>query len=307
VNLLKSPFRRTTAVLAGAFIGLAGAVAIAAPASAHHPEVSPESSCINADGSWTVKWTITNSEDDLEGTITSVRMLPRKSTITGIEEGDTLPKSVDGALHAVQTVEADAKLDRAFLAITAHWVRDDKPIDGFNTGTAPKPTEECGPETPPTTPPTTPPSTPPSTPPTTTPTTPPSSPPASDEPTPILDMDCTTMTIGLANPATGEDITLHFKTSKGEERTDVIKPGESKTEKFSATTGFTVTLTADGIEGSLTVPYEQPDNCDNSGGGGGLPVTGAAAGSIAGGAAVLLIAGGVLFFLARRRKVKFTA
>jgi hypothetical protein len=112
VNLLKSPFRRTTAVLAGAFIGLAGAVAIAAPASAHHPEVSPESSCINADGSWTVKWTITNSEDDLEGTITSVRTLPRKSTITGIEEGDTLPKSVDGALHGGGRCQAGPRLPR---------------------------------------------------------------------------------------------------------------------------------------------------------------------------------------------------
>ena len=289
MNLLKSPFRRTTAVLAGAFIGLAGAVALAAPASAHHPEVSPESSCVNADGSWTVKWTITNSEKDLDATITTVKALPLKSTITGIAVGDKLPKSVDGALHAVQSVPAEAKLDHAVLSVGAHWVRDGKPIDEAKTGLVKKPTEACKPETPPTTPPT-------------------SQPPAPGEPTPILEMDCTTMTIGLDNPASGEDITLNFKTSKGETRTTVIKAGEKKTEKFSATPGFTVTVSAEGLDnGSETIAYEQPDNCDNSGSGGGLPVTGAAAGSIAGGAAVLLIAGGVLFFLARRRRVKFTA
>jgi LPXTG-motif cell wall-anchored protein len=121
-------------------------------------------------------------------------------------------------------------------------------------------------------------------------------------------MDCTTLTIGLDNPADGVPITLHYKTSKGEERDTTINPGEKKTDKFSATPGFTVTVSAPGLDNSTeTIAYEQPDNCDNSGGGGGLAKTGAAAGSIAGGAAVLLIAGGVLFFLARRRKVKFTA
>jgi LPXTG-motif cell wall-anchored protein len=122
-------------------------------------------------------------------------------------------------------------------------------------------------------------------------------------------MDCTTLTIGLDNPANGVDITLHFKTSKGEKRTTLISKGQKKTEKFSATPGFTITVSADGIDngGSETIAYKKPAGCSGNGSGGGLPVTGAAAGTIAGGAALLLIVGGVLFVMARRRKVKFTA
>jgi LPXTG-motif cell wall-anchored protein len=98
--------------------------------------------------------------------------------------------------------------------------------------------------------------------------------------------------------------------SKGEKRTLTVKPGEKKSEKFSATPGFTLTITAEGVEGSETIEYERPEDCDSSGGGAGepeLPLTGAAAGGIAGGAALLLAAGAFLFVMARRRKVKFTA
>ena len=121
-------------------------------------------------------------------------------------------------------------------------------------------------------------------------------------------MDCTTLTIGLDNPANGVTIKLHFKTSKGEERDTVINPGEKKTEKFSATPGFTVTVSAPDLDDATeTIAYEKPADCSTTGGGGGLPVTGAAAGSIAGGAAALLAVGGIVFYMARRRRIKFTA
>jgi len=60
VNLLKSPLRRTTAVLAGAFIGLVGAAAAAAPASAHAPVVSGNTTCADKDGNWTIDWSVGN-------------------------------------------------------------------------------------------------------------------------------------------------------------------------------------------------------------------------------------------------------
>jgi LPXTG-motif cell wall-anchored protein len=286
VNLFKSPVRRTTAILAGAFFGLAGAVAIAAPASAHHPEVNADSACVNENGTWTVKWTVTNSEDDLTADVTGVETEPEGSTFTGIKVTDTLPRSGDGALHGVQTVPADA--ESAKLTVHAHWKRDGNDINADKSGWTRKPGDKCETDTPPTTPPTTPPAEP-------------------GQPEPILSQDCTTITLGLKNPEDGETITLNFKTSKGETRSDVIKPGESKSEKFSAKPGFTVTLSIKAVDGSETVAYKQPEGCDNSGGGGGLPVTGAAAGGIAAGAAGLLVAGGVLFFMARRRKIRFTA
>jgi LPXTG-motif cell wall-anchored protein len=120
------------------------------------------------------------------------------------------------------------------------------------------------------------------------------------------------MTIGLDNPADGVKFTLDFATSKGEERTLVVNPGEKKSETFSAAPGFSVKLTYTAtVEGetfsdTTTLKYEQPEDCDG-GNGGGLPVTGAAAGGLAGGAGALLAVGAGLFFMARRRKVNFTA
>ena len=192
--------------------------------------------------------------------------------------------------------------------------------DGYtndgNGGRAPayksvdKPTKKCA-DTPPTTP-TTPPT---ESSPTPTPTETPTLPVPTDAPnifTPILEEDCTTMTIGADNPADGITWKFDLKTSKGEERSFTLKPGEKHTEKFSATEGFsikvTISVTVDGKTYSDfdTVKYETPGNC-SGGQGGGLPKTGAPTGTIAGAAVAVLALGAVLFFLARRRKVKFTA
>src|SRR4051794_33414580 len=128
VNLLKSPLRRTTAVLAGAFIGLAGAVAAAAPASAHHPLVSAESSCVNEDGSWTVTWKVANSEDDITAEAKIAAQPKDESTLTGVGEDGTatLPKSGEGALTVEQALTAEANW--AKLVVRAKWVRGEKEI-----------------------------------------------------------------------------------------------------------------------------------------------------------------------------------
>ncbi len=152
---------------------------------------------------------------------------------------------------------------------------------------------------------------PPTTTPPTSPTTTPPSSPAPGEPTPIIEMDCDTMTFGLDNPADGDEVELVMTTSKGETRELTIAPGEKKTEKFSATPGFVLTVKDVASGESVELPYTQPEDCDTAGSGGGdggeLPLTGAAASGIAGGAAALLAIGAGLFVMARRRKVKFTA
>ena len=324
MNLLKSPLRRTTAAVAGALIGLTGAVAFASPAGAHHPIVSVGSRCQFEDGSWQVTWHVLNSERDVPGKIRELVSEPNVP-IDGLAVGTEFPVRSGGVVRGTQHLEAG--VESATLKIKGEWVRDGQTItnDDFHPdaiGTVSKPKKKCD-ETPsspspspsspspsPSESPSPSPSSPspsPSTSPSATPT---PSVPAEEPgiPTPIIDGDCTTMTLGMDNPSDGVPLTLEFKTSKGEVRTLEIAPGEKKSEKFSATEGFTVTitLTAEGESVSETVEFEQPDDCE-AGSGGGLPVTGAAAGSIAGGAAALLALGGVLFFVARRRKVKFTA
>ncbi|GAA3337971.1 hypothetical protein GCM10020358_16350 [Amorphoplanes nipponensis] len=295
---LKSPLRRTAVLAAGALIGLSGAFALAGPASAHHNIVSGQATCDKVAGEWVVDWSVQAVGNAPTYKWTEVSLTPAGTTI------DNEAFKVDGKTELENNKVVTGKQrvpgteTSSTLTVAAHWTSGDAKATGTATFEG-----KCEKETPPTTPTPTP-----------TATTPPVTPPdLPGEPAPIFEETCDTITIGLDNPADGVEITLGYKTSKGEQRTLVIKPGEKKSETFSAKPGFSIDLTfsatVDGKKYSETdtIKYEQPADCDSSGNGGGLPVTGAAAGGIAGGAAALLAVGAGLFFMARRRKVKFTA
>jgi LPXTG-motif cell wall-anchored protein len=313
VNLLKSPLRRTTAALAGAFIGLAGAVAFAAPASAHYTELSGKTACLD-DGGWKVDWTLTPKKAPIDGHIVKVEETAGGTDLKNIVKGATVPAG--GTITDSQSFGKD--VTEATLKVKVIWVYEksadteavvanlptkgdnwkpgaDKNVIRYEVEATVKAPEDCM--------------------------QPPSQPPA-EQPSPILEQDCDSMTIGLHNPENCEKVVLRLTPSVGEERILVAQPGKDTTTTFEGVKpGFTVTVHIKGVKGSETVPYTQPKNCTTGGsagggeqngggeenGGGGLPVTGAAASSIAGGAAILLIAGGTMFVLARRRKVKFTA
>jgi LPXTG-motif cell wall-anchored protein len=311
---LKSPLRRTAALTAGALIGLSGAFALAGPASAHHNLVSGTAACDTATGDWAVTWKVnavsgghsdtyqwTKVEKSAPGAISNPELavtghdLPDEVEVTGVQHVAT---TETGARLTVASRWANGNTAEAYAQVGFEGTCTKTPTDEPSEEPSEEPSQEPSEE------------------PSEEPSTEPSTPPVLELPgeaTPIFEMDCTTMTIGLDNPADGADFKLHFKTSKGEVRDLVVKPGEKKTETFSATPGFKIELTFEvtfGNEtksGTETLEYAQPNDCDSDGQGGGLPLTGAAAGSIAGGAAVLLAVGGGLFFMARRRKVNFTA
>jgi len=306
---LKSSLRRTAVLTAGALIGLSGAFALTGPASAHHSTVSGSAECDVKTGEWVVTWKVNGFSGYKDNApnfkLTKVESTPATPKIDNpaiaVTEGETFP--LTDAQELVGRQRLAAKEKGASLTVAAKWANGNADKEP-NTATVEfkdtcKKTETPAPT------------------PTPTPTEEPSTPPVPadlpGEPEPIFEADCDTMTVGLDNPANGIEFTLKFATSKGEERTLVIKPGEKKSETFSAKPGFSIKLTFSAMyEGetfseTTTIDYEQPEDCDSSGNGGGLPVTGAAAGSIAGGAAALLAVGGGLFLMARRRKVKFTA
>ena len=338
MNLLKSPLRRSAVVVAGAFVGLVGAVAIAAPASAHHPTVTPESACVNPDGTWQVTWSVSNSEDDLTATLTSVKSEPAdRSTITNIVDNAILPVQGDGPLIGVQTLNKFVLVAR--LTVTAHWDRNggiDKEAFGWIgrprekcTSPSPSPSESFPTPEPSESFPTPEPSE-------SFPTPEPSNsfpnPPSSPMPSPsetapteaqwVYAESCDTLTVGVDVPADWDALTVTFTPSTGAAKTVTAPPGEETVVDFPASTGLTVVASAKGYEDeAATITYKKPADCEGAGSGGSipvtgspaggnggnLPVTGAAAGGIAAGAAVLLAIGGALFFMARRRKVKFTA
>lgn len=327
MNLLKSKLRRSTTVVGGAFLGLVSVAAFAAPALACETNITPISSCVNTDGSWVVEWQVKNSEWDIAGKISEVKVLPGTSTLTGISAGTFLPKEKDGVLKGTQTLPAEAR--SAYIALQGTWEWNGGGYVSWSDAKAYKPREKCKPQTssptptpttssptatPPTKPTTAPPTKPTTTPPatptrTTTPSGGTNTPSPAKEPQFVYDNTCDTFTVGLEVPkGWKESITVTFKPSKGDAKTITVKPGETGTVDFPASAGLKVTASPKGYEDeAASITYKTPADCDTNGGGGGLPVTGAAAGGIAGGAAVLLALGAGLFFLARRRRVKFTA
>jgi LPXTG-motif cell wall-anchored protein len=324
VNPLKSRLQRTTAVLAGTVLGVAGAVALATPASAHHADLSGKPVCTTG-GNWTVEWSLTNWNGGKVGVIEHVASRPAEPALK------VIVKDVEMASGATlsETQNLTAADSQAFLEVRVGWPKEKNPYSyqtprpDTKTVTVEKPAYCPEPTTPPTTvpptttppttapPTTTPPTTTPptTTPPTTTPptTTPPAGTPA--EPNPILEMTCDSLTIGLDNPADGEEVSAIFEPSTGEKQQITVKPGEKKTVTFPASEGFTVRAIPVGFEEQAeTITWESPEDCDTSGGGGGsLPKTGIAVGGIVAGAALLLAVGAGLFVIARRRRVKFTA
>ncbi|MGA5302969.1 LPXTG cell wall anchor domain-containing protein [Nucisporomicrobium flavum] len=323
MNLLKSPFRRTTAIVAGAFLGLAGTVALTGPASAHAPVIKGTVSCAEANGQWKVDWSVAN-DYGVWATVREVETSNAAAPDGAIKIGERVAPNYSNPLVGTSVLEASD--GTAGLKVSLKWddnfVRDatasvakpescaapaPQPSASTTPSAEPEPSESTPSEPTPSE----------STPSESTPV--PSASAPSPEPTPsygeaepIFEITCDSMTVGLDNPADGVEIPLVLEPSKGEKRTLVVKPGEKKTATFKASEGFKLKIYLEGYEDQAeTIAWEAPEGCANGGGGSSdepsLPLTGAAAGSIAAGAGVLLAAGVALFFFARRRKVKFTA
>ncbi|MFI7605552.1 cell wall anchor protein [Micromonospora sp. NPDC049366] len=118
----KLSLRRPLAVLGAVLLGLTGAAAVAAPASAHHTTIKATAKCDNASGERVITWTVENSERDKDATLKKVTAEPN----TPVKLKDDETKSLEGAvllkgrsLKAVQRVPADTK--KATLNVHAYW------------------------------------------------------------------------------------------------------------------------------------------------------------------------------------------
>jgi LPXTG-motif cell wall-anchored protein len=330
-----SVLRRPLAVAGAAFVGLAAAVAIAAPASAHFTTVAGDYRCVSDTGQWEVTWTVTNSQTDLTAELTEVTYEPAHDAKT-IKTGATLPVKGDGPLHEVQSLPGDATT--AKLSVKAVWTnghqgsaskqlefqgtceKKDRAKPGVTFTSAcdgsvlvklDNPTrhtvvftvngkeyEVAAGQTV-------------------------DAPVAAEGaasivvtwgeagraegkweqpdncPTVAGLFTCDKLSFEVVNFEGNPTFEVTFKPSVGEAQTLEVQPGETKTVSFDASKGFTVEVIQFGQ--SETVAWEEPNNC------GGLPVTGPQAGAMAGGAGALLAIGSTLFVFARRRRIRFTA
>ncbi|MFS8477623.1 MAG: LPXTG cell wall anchor domain-containing protein [Micromonosporaceae bacterium] len=263
--------RRLAAVTAAAFVGAAATLALASPASAHHPIVKGEAVCDTATGDWVVTWTVGNSERDLEAKVTKVELAPAGTTITNIAEGAVLPKKGAGVLTGVQRVSADK--DMASLTVHAKWDRK-KPVTAKAQGKVYF-KDECAKETPK------------------------EAKPAAEFKT-SCDMTVTVILTNAEDATAPAAFTVTGKDGFSEQKT--VAPGEQAEVAVPAANAAEITVT-EGAQDAVVATNERaaPANCDS------LPVTGVQAGAIAAGALGLLGVGAALFFVARRRRIRFVA
>jgi LPXTG-motif cell wall-anchored protein len=116
--------RRLSILVGGALLGMTAAIAIAAPASAHHSEVIGEPRCDTATGEWVVKWTVNSvaPQGVTNYKLVQVKVSPDGSTITNIAQTTTndFPYTVGTPIVGEQRLPGNST--SASLTVQAKWI-----------------------------------------------------------------------------------------------------------------------------------------------------------------------------------------
>lgn len=118
--------RRLLAGAAGLVIGAAGALAMAAPASAHVPKVSGSAECDTTTGEWVIQWSVNSFSEDGEGfagTITNVTVVPPAPALTISLTDARVPAQTEGSLQEEVRVPGDTP--QASLRVTVDFGEPD--------------------------------------------------------------------------------------------------------------------------------------------------------------------------------------
>ncbi|MEV4630141.1 cell wall anchor protein [Micromonospora sp. NPDC049523] len=248
----KLSFRRPLAVLGATFVGLAAAVAVAAPASAHISVPSGSAVCDTKTGEWVVTWKVESTLHFNSDTfkLHYIRTTPKDAPIDGIVRNKDYP--VDAPIVGTQRVPGTTT--KAELDVKATWsdgFREQDLREGNVTleGTCDKDTPEPTPSASPT--------------PTPTPTTTPTTPPAKvSSPNASTSSACDgTVAVTLSN---GEDATadavLRVKAT-GFDKTYTLKPGTSKDDIVVPANAGEIKITEGDKQVGETITWAEPENC----------------------------------------------
>ncbi|MFI6760660.1 cell wall anchor protein [Micromonospora sp. NPDC050417] len=255
----KLSLRRPLAALGATFLGLAAAIAVATPASAHISVPSGSAVCDTETGEWVVTWKVKSTLHYKSRTfkLHYVKHTPESTTLEGIKKNEDHP--VGTAIRGTQRVPASFK--KAELDVKATW------SDGFKEETVREGNVTfqgtCKKDVPPTTPPATPTATPtPPVTPTATPT-PPVTPPAKvSNPNASTSSACDgTVQVTLSN---GEDATadavLQVKAT-GFDKTYTLAPGTSKDDIVVPANAGQIKITEGNKQVGETYTWVEPENC----------------------------------------------
>jgi LPXTG-motif cell wall-anchored protein len=115
--------RRLSILAGGALLGLTAVIALAAPASAHHSEVTGKPQCDTTTGEWVVEWTV-NTVAPPEANhfkFIYVKVSPDGSAVTNIAQtdGNDYPHDTGVPIVGVQRLPGNAT--SATLAVQSKW------------------------------------------------------------------------------------------------------------------------------------------------------------------------------------------
>ncbi|MFD6564945.1 cell wall anchor protein [Micromonospora profundi] len=131
----KLSLRRPLAVLGAAVVGLAGVVAVAAPASAHHTTITATADCDKRTGERVITWKVENSERDKAVTLKTVTAEPATDVTVPVRGATSVPLQgyvieKRGSVQAVQRVPGDTAT--AKLTVFGKWQKNGK--EATNSG-----------------------------------------------------------------------------------------------------------------------------------------------------------------------------
>lgn len=233
--------RRGLAAIAGAVIGLTGALALSSPASAHHSEVSGSAYCDTTTGNWIVDWTVkTYAPRGVKNyRLTYVKSEPTPVEGISVTEGRrNYPHKVSEPLTGRQIIPGNTRARQATLTVQAQW---DNGFQEFQKRTGKvKLGGKCKQHVPPT------------------------------EPAPEPDPDpasayststCEALEVFVENPETGRPVTAVVVTNTEEGQQLELEPGTSGSVSFPASEGLTYQVIVDDQiidEGA----WENPGDCE---------------------------------------------
>ncbi|WP_329108317.1 cell wall anchor protein [Micromonospora sp. NBC_01699] len=246
----KLSLRRPLAVLGATFVGLAAAVAVAAPASAHISVPSGSAVCDTDAGEWVVTWKVESTLhfDSDKFKLHYIRTTPRDIPIDGIVRNKDYP--VDTPIVGTQRVPGTTV--KAELDVKATWsdgFREQDLREGNVTleGTCEKKSPEATPSATPSA----------------TPTETPATPPAKvSSPNASTSSACDgTVQVTLSN---GEDATadavLRVRAT-GFDKTYTLAPGASKDDIVVPAEAGEIKITEGEQQVGSTVTWAEPENC----------------------------------------------
>lgn len=218
--------KRLLALAGSALVGAFGAVALASPAQAHHPEITGTSKCLD-NGKYEISWVVGHvTEQNRKMRVLKLSAKP-DTNVEGLKELD----EVDAGKTKTATQLVPGTTTEASLTVHGQWINTNgTETDIFSSATGHvKLDGTCEPTEIP-------------------------------KPTATGESTCDKFTITIANPQGGKtaEATITYGT---QEKKVTVEPGKTEKVELSPSSETKAKVVFAGLDGAVVVEYKKPGDC----------------------------------------------